>query len=248
MTDRPVRLNLDLPRMGGEPAGSQNGGGQPGAARDDDVARFRQALGRDGQQPAAEGGTGQGGERPQEEEKSSPFGLFGRLSGGAQERADAAAAGLPGFPSPFLPGTSAAGAAEPAAPAAPLPRAAAEVVGAVAERILVSADGGQEIRVLIRNEVLPGVEVRIVQEQGRWVMDFAVGNAGSLALLQGAGARLAAELSRRLRREVEVRVGDPQRADEEGEAQVFVEDRSGEATPLAGLPSITLADEGSREE
>ena len=80
----------------------------------------------------------------------------------------------------------------------------------VAERILVSADDQQEVRVLIRDDVLPGVELRLRRADGRWVVGFTVTDAASFALIEQAGDRIAGDLASRLESGVEVRLAGPQ--------------------------------------
>jgi hypothetical protein len=86
--------------------------------------------------------------------------------------------------------------------------ATAHLADEVADRILVSSDEGREARIAIRNDVMPGVEVRITQEQGRWVVAFIVGDAGSLKVLENAGPTIADELANRLESGIEVQLID----------------------------------------
>lgn len=83
-----------------------------------------------------------------------------------------------------------------------------QVVQAVAERVLVSdgSDGRQEVRIQLKESVLPGVEVRIRQEGGRTVVDFVSQNADSTRFLDGQRGALGSLLEGRLKTDVEVRV------------------------------------------
>jgi hypothetical protein len=103
----------------------------------------------------------------------------------------------------------------------------------VAERILVSADDQQEVRVLIRDDVLPGVELRLHRADGRWVVGFSVTDATSFALIEQAGDKIAGDLAARLESDVEVRLAGPEdlEAGEESYQSFFADPRpSGGAT------------------
>ena len=78
----------------------------------------------------------------------------------------------------------------------------------IADRILVSEDDPHEARVVIDDDTLRGVEVRIVREQGRWTITFTISDAASLRLLEESGERIAQELAERLHSDVEVQLID----------------------------------------
>jgi hypothetical protein len=78
----------------------------------------------------------------------------------------------------------------------------------IAERILVAEDGGNDARILIQEDILPGVEVRIRREQGRWIVTFSIADPDSFRLLEASGDQITAELAQRLRSEVEVQLID----------------------------------------
>ncbi|MEJ0035237.1 MAG: type III secretion HpaP family protein [Gammaproteobacteria bacterium] len=83
-----------------------------------------------------------------------------------------------------------------------------------AARIRVSADDEREAQVDVSEDVLPGVQVRIRRDQGRWEVTFLVSDSASLELLERSAATLARTLAARLRSAVEVRVtavGDAER-------------------------------------
>lgn len=115
---------------------------------------------------------------------AGPFGLFGVLLSPTQVATPAAA--------------------PEAAPAALTPTLTA--VAAVAERMLVAAAAdAPEVRVMVRADVMPGVEIRVAREAGQLLVEFSVSNSASLGVLQSAGDRMASELTRRLRSSVVVR-------------------------------------------
>ena len=96
-----------------------------------------------------------------------------------------------------------------------LPSAVRDVVSAVADRLLVCTEVTQEVRMQIKPNVLPGVEVRVAQDAGRWAVSFYVQDATSLSLLNGAREHAAAALAQRLRQEVDVRVTAVHSGDED---------------------------------
>lgn len=82
------------------------------------------------------------------------------------------------------------------------------IVDAVADRILVrnDADGSSEIRIQLKESLLPGVEVRIRHDAGRLVVEFVSANADSTRFLDGQRDGLAGLLEARLKCDVDVRV------------------------------------------
>ena len=182
---RDLRVDLRLGQSGPESGHSEAGTTADSNTADErGQARFRQALKR-GPPDTEAGSEVTASAIPL---NRSPFDLFGP-SGRT----------IPPEP-PSLP---------TATPGAGMPPTSGSIIGAVAERILVSADATREVRISIRADLLPGVEVRVVQDQGRWVVDFAVTDAGSRKLLQDSGRQAVRELARRLKTGVEMRVTDP---------------------------------------
>lgn len=223
---------------GGHEAGRSAGrGGRDAASEEEDRMRFRQALGAgDADETAAGEATARdpaasgepqgragpdtlGADRGTVREDHGIFGLFGssRMGSRGAPAADGLAPGsdaalAAGAVSPLI-----AGAATGAVPVASAPSgedgyAAADQAGrlteALAERILISADGGREARITLSAEVLPGVELHLSQEQGRWVVRFEATDAASFELLAKSGLWMAGELAQRLRSGVEIRVTD----------------------------------------
>lgn len=68
------------------------------------------------------------------------------------------------------------------------------------------SDGAQEVRIQLKDSVLPGVEVRVRQEQGRFVVEFVSQNADSTRFLDAQRGALCGLLEGRLKTDVEVRV------------------------------------------
>lgn len=82
------------------------------------------------------------------------------------------------------------------------------IVDAVADRILVrdDPDAGSEVRIQLKESLLPGVEVRIRHDGGRLTVEFVSTNADSTRFLDGQRGGLASLLEARLKSDVEVRV------------------------------------------
>ena len=99
-----------------------------------------------------------------------------------------------------------------------------QVIEEAVSRMLVtdpSRGGEAQVRIKLRDDVLPGTEVRVSQREGRLEVEF-VANAESAAWLAAQAESIAAELARRLRREVRVAV----RPDDDEEATLAEETRS----------------------
>ena len=95
--------------------------------------------------------------------------------------------------------------------AAPAPAAApaglSQALCAAAGRLLVSDGGGRrEVRIDLKNEVLPGVTVSVYEDEGRLVAAFACASEASREKLCACAGALAAELARSLARAALVRV------------------------------------------
>ena len=242
MSDRSVRLDLATAGLAERQSEHSAGGGGREAASEEDMMRFRQAL----QAPApgepaardavasAEPEEGQAAEQVAPRQARGAFGLFGRSRGdkggqtaeagvtGAGDGALAASAAAP-----LVPGSAGAAAEEGAADRA------RRLTEALAQRILIAADGGREARITLRADVMPGVELHLLQEQGRWVVRFDVTDATSFEQLARAGKWMADELARRLRSGIEIRMTD--RADAEPNAEpacaFFADPPAAQGTP-----------------
>lgn len=101
----------------------------------------------------------------------------------------------------------------PTASAPPAPRVA-ELAEALAERIMVGgADGGRrEVRVALKQEVLPRTELRIYEVEGALQVDFHCDDPSTQAWLAQSLAPLAEQLGQRLRREVRLRLREGEEA------------------------------------
>ena len=216
MSERRIRLDIAGGGRADHEAQRFGAGEQHNSASEEQVDRFRRAL----TSGAAEGADSTGD--PASGTPASParngarprgaFDLFGRAgrSGGVDAQ-------LPGGAETLLAGAGLQPAAAlpcsvhgEAPEADPSDGSAARFACEVAERILVSADDQQEVRVLIRDDVLPGVELRLRRADGRWVVGFTVTDAASFALIEQAGDRIAGDLASRLESGVEVRLAGPQ--------------------------------------
>jgi hypothetical protein len=203
MSERTIRLDIGAQanaRADSHAAQSGNGGldEQP---EEENVDRFRRALTAGNEDSTSSSGSRQsddaelsgearGQDRPRRSDATQVshargvFGLFGGLNPVASVADDSS-----------LPSDSAFG-------------SAADLANEVADRIMVSADEGREARIFIRDDVMPGVEVRIAQEQGRWVVTFSIGDAFSFKVLEKAGQGIAEELAGRLSSSIEVNLVD----------------------------------------
>jgi len=142
-----------------------------------------------------------------------------------------------------------------AAAAAPDPKAGeaaerrARVIEETVSRLLVSGGSGAgtpEVRIRMKNDLLPGAELRLVERGGSLEIDFVATDPESAAWLAAQAGTLAAEISRRLRRDVRVSV---RKDDYDGEPIA----RSDGAEPRpaldgpAALFAHRLVDENGRE-
>ncbi|WP_129781703.1 hypothetical protein [Peristeroidobacter soli] len=183
MSERTVRLDIGAQaNTRADSSGAHAGSGGLGEqAAEEHVDRFRRALA--GADEVSASSTTARSSDAQTPNALGAFGLFGGMSRAPQFESETSTSLAPGR----QPVTS---------------RLASEV----ADRILVSADADREARIFIREDVLPGVEVRITQEHGRWLVEFAISDARSFEILDHAGEQLAGELAERLRSDVEVRL------------------------------------------
>ncbi len=105
-------------------------------------------------------------------------------------------------------------AAAAAPPADPPSQALAEALLGSAEQLLV-ADGSQgrrQVRVELKDDVLPGVSVSVYEEESRVVADFLCANEASRERLMAMARPLAEQLADSLGRDARVRVSadDPE--------------------------------------
>lgn len=125
---------------------------------------------------------------------------------------EAAPSDVPATPSPFS--LFGAGRAEATQPADAPPQALADALLGSAEQLLV-ADGSQgrrQVRVELKDEVLPGVSVSVYEAEGRVVADFTCASEPSRERLASLARPLAEQLAESLGRATRVRVGtdDPE--------------------------------------
>lgn len=184
MTQGPSSTNPPIPVLGGGLGAPVERPVSTGPADGDDTQRFGDLM-KGGEQPA--------GERRDEERpappdpKQTPFDLFGPPTG----QKPAASVAAPGNASPNH--------------APDLGR----IAEAVVQRLLVSegmAPGDQEVRIQLKESVLPGTEIRIRTEGGRLVVEFVCTNADSVRFLDTQREPLAAHLDGRLKTHAEVLV------------------------------------------
>lgn len=209
MTDRQIRCDIPASQLtdGQATDSDQQARREPG---DDDLSRFRRALSAH----ADESLDGDAQDDTQHPQQPGIFGLFGGVGSRIATRGDRARDPEDGVCACPVDLTSDR---ERHVSLADL----ADMV----ERVLVSDDGEREVRVQISNEVLPGVELSIVQDGGRWVVHFVVGDAASLALLRRTGRTMVSELARRLRQAVEVRISSVSVAAHGGDEVIFSDPR-----------------------
>lgn len=123
---------------------------------------------------------------------------------------DEPSAAPPSAPSPF----SLFGAARADAPANATSQALAQALQGSAEQLLV-ADGSQgrrQVRVELKDDVLPGVSVSVYEDGGRVIAEFVCANEASRERLAAMARPLAEQLADSLARPTRVRVGtdDPE--------------------------------------
>ncbi|MGY6268554.1 hypothetical protein ACXIUT_02600 [Achromobacter denitrificans] len=128
------------------------------------------------------------------------------MSQGEPETAPAPASA----PSPF----SLFGAAVAAPRAQDQAQALARALSESAEQLLVAdgSDGRRQVRVELKDDVLPGVSVSVYEDEGRCVADFICANERSRERLCAMAPELAAQLADSLGKPTRVRVGtdDPE--------------------------------------
>lgn len=118
----------------------------------------------------------------------------------------------PAAPSPFS--LFGAARADAPAPADATSQALAQALQGSAEQLLV-ADGRQgrrQVRVELKDDVLPGVSVSVYEDGGRVIADFVCANETSRERLAAMARPLAEQLADSLARPTRVRVGtdDPE--------------------------------------
>ena len=172
-------------------------------------------------------GADPGGARPGEERPEADAGLAQRF----REQLAQGAAPPPEAPPAARPFDLFGAARAPEAQARPEPSKLAEMVEQSASRMLVSGGAGEAaVRIRLKDDLLPGTEVRIAQRDGRLEIEFVATEAASGTWLAAQSESIAGEVSRRLRRDVRVLV---KREDAEGTETLA--DRAGESAP--DLPS-----------
>jgi type III secretion system needle length determinant len=112
---------------------------------------------------------------------------------------------------------------KPEEPSAPTPSGGgadlAEVVREVADRMTIGNSGPagqQEVRIVLKNQVLGGTEIRVSEFEGNLQVHFLAGNAQAESFLQARRQEIATALGERLRRPIRVEVTD--RESEQGRA------------------------------
>lgn len=183
--DRAISLDTAIAQGMPDDLSQQPGsGGLRREASDTDRQAFERALAGkgDGGDDAA---AAQDGDAPAEDGMPRPFPMFG------------APVSAP-----------AAGAAPGADPAASVPSALSRSLAEAADRLLVG-DGGNgrnEVRIDLKDEVLPGVTVSVYEDEGRLVAAFVCASENSRERLNACARALADELAESLKRAVLVRV------------------------------------------
>jgi hypothetical protein len=88
------------------------------------------------------------------------------------------------------------------------PNGLTEGLAQAADRLLVGdgSSGRREVRIDLKDEVLPGVTVSVYEDEGRLVAAFACSSESSRETLNGCAQPLADELARSLSRPTLVRV------------------------------------------
>lgn len=130
----------------------------------------------------------------------------------AMARKDESPVAPPAAPSPFS--LFGAARADAPAPADATSQALAQALQGSAEQLLV-ADGSQgrrQVRVELKDDVLPGVSVSVYEDGGRVIADFVCANETSRERLAAMARPLAEQLADSLARPTRVRVGtdDPE--------------------------------------
>lgn len=182
--DRRINLNTSLARNLPDELSqelAQSGSGQRRQASDTDRHAFERALAQPGAQDADE--PGRQGAQESADAIPRPFGLFG--AAGLNASGTAAAASASGTP----PGLG-------------------QDLAEAADRLMVAdgSAGRREVRVELKDDVLPGVTVGVYEEGGRVVAAFACASEASREKLCAGAASLAAELAQSLGRPSLVRV------------------------------------------
>jgi len=125
----------------------------------------------------------------------------------------------------------------------------ARVIEETVSRLLVSNgsdSGAPEVRIRMKNDLLPGAELRLVERGGRLEVDFVATDPESAAWLASQTETLAGEISRRLRRDVRVSV----RRDDYDREPIAESDGAEAGSALAGPAALfahRLVDDTGRE-
>ena len=182
-------------------------------------------LGSPGATSTGSGSAGAGSRQREEPDAALADQFRKKLAGG---EAPAASAPVPQA-SPF---DLFARAAAPAEPHSVSTERRAQVIEETVSRMLVAdatRGGPAEVRVHLRDDLLPGTEVRVSEQAGRLEVHFVATDAASITWLAAQAEAIAGEISRRLRRDVRVSV---RRDGDDGE---HVADGSG--APAESLPA-----------
>lgn len=209
MSERMVRLDIGAQanaRSDSQTAQSGSGG-LGGRAAEENIDRFRRSLAGDGEDCDSSGASqsrddsrGAFGEQAGQGAYPGHAGHGGQPRDGHAQQAPQASGAFGLFASVhFDMQPSSVSSASDADHTALL-------INEVADRILVSADDGREARIHIRDDVMPGVEVRVAQQDGRWIVAFIISDASSFKVLEQAGQKIADELAERLQSAVEVQL------------------------------------------
>jgi hypothetical protein len=99
---------------------------------------------------------------------------------------------------------------------------AARLLDEIAGRVLVAEAGGPpEVRVIVKDDVFPGLEVRLRPTPDGLMVELVAASAADVAVLRAEASRLVASLRERTGRKVELRIrrdGDPEAGAAHGEA------------------------------
>lgn len=100
------------------------------------------------------------------------------------------------------------GAPKAETPAPPADTALSRRVGEAVEKLMVGdgSSGNKQVRIELKDDVLPGVSVTVQELDGRLQVDFTCSVESSRIKLNAAAPGQAQELAQRLRRDVLVRV------------------------------------------
>ena len=174
-------------------SGPAGGGGSTSAAAPKEAAR--QPSGEESdrfQQMVEERGEGKG--RGRDQEHSGGEGRSGQEAAALPSPGELMLRGLQGAPDPGKVEAAARGTID-------------SLAGQIADRVLVAKDGlagGSEVRIQVKDTVLPDTEIRIAQVDGRLEIQLVAGSATALDALRGQDTLLQGRLQDKLGQEVVV--------------------------------------------